>query len=344
MNLSQGIESYVLRNRRAGLVCEDSAGIFKAFLKAVGDIPLEKISTEDVQDFLDSSDASATTWRIKHSKLRRFFEHWSWRGEMPILSLPTLRPAVRRTFVPYIYAKSQIRSLLAATKSSHDYPNCKADGAAFRIFILMLYATGARYSEILNIRREDIAFEQSRLTLRGTGRRPPRCIPIGADLKRELQKYLKSRNHPPHRGEIIFQSKSGAPISRLYFSLGFKRVRQVAGITREDSRYSPRLQDLRFTFAVHRITSWIRSSGADLNRLLPALSTYMGNASLTAANEYLALTPERFRKELKKLSPKRGRGRWRDDPALMRFLAAYNRGQASFPNESILTSAYVEPA
>src|SRR6202008_2030377 len=152
------------------------------------------------------SDACATTWRIKHSMLRRLFEHWTWRGEMPFLILPTIKPSAPRTFIPYIYSKVQIRSLLAATKSSHAYPNCKGDGPTFRIFILMLYATGAKYSEILNIRREDIAFKQSQLTLRGTGHRSPRCIPISSDLKRELQAYLKSMHHQPRRGEIIFLS------------------------------------------------------------------------------------------------------------------------------------------
>lgn len=283
-------------------------------------MPLGKIGTDHVRGFLDSSDASATTWRVKHSMLRRFFEYWSFRGEMPFLIPPPIRPAERQTFIPYIYAKSQIRSLLAATKISHDCRKRKADGETSRIFILMLYATGAKYSEILNIRREDIAFKRSCLTLCGTGHRPPRCIPIGSDLKRELQAYLKSRHHRPHRGERIFLSKSGGPIGNFYFELGFRRVRQIAGITREEgSIYAPRLHDLRFTFAVHRITSWIKS-GANLNRLLPALSTYMGNGSLAAANEYLSLTPERFRKELQRLSPRRGRRRWRDDPALMRFL------------------------
>lgn len=319
MNLSLGIESYVLRKRRTGLAFDEGVRVFKAFLKAVGDMPLEKIRTEDIQNFLDSSNACATTWRIKHSMLTRFFEYWSERGEMPFLIPPAKKRVEKQTFIPYIYTKQQIRSLLTAAKSSHSWPNCKGDGETFRIFILMLYATGAKYHEILNVRREDIAFKQSRLTLRGTGRQSPRCIPICSDLKRELQVYLKSRFHRPRPGESIFLSKSGSPISRLYFSLGFKRVRKIAGITREDSRYSPRLHDLRFTFAVHRITSWIKSA-ADLNRLLPALSTYMGNANLTAADSYLSLTPERFKKELQKLSPERGRKRWRDDPALMRFL------------------------
>lgn len=80
------------------------------------------------------------------------------------------------------------------------------------------------------------------------------------------------------------------------------------------------MHDLRHTFAVHRITAWFKQ-GADMNRMLPALAAYVGQVGLGSAERYLSLTPERFRRELVKLSPQRRKKRWRDDPALMRFLA-----------------------
>ncbi len=55
--------------------------------------------------------------------------------------------------------------------------------------------------------------------------------------------------------------------------------------------------------------------------MLPALSAYMGLTGLMASERYLLLAPERFRKELEELSPTRQRKHWRDDPALMSFLA-----------------------
>jgi integrase/recombinase XerD len=81
------------------------------------------------------------------------------------------------------------------------------------------------------------------------------------------------------------------------------------------------MRDLRQTFAVHRIASWIKE-GADLNRMLPALSAYMGLAGVVSTQRFLFLTPERFKRELDKLSPLKGRKHWRDDPALMTFLAS----------------------
>jgi integrase/recombinase XerD len=81
------------------------------------------------------------------------------------------------------------------------------------------------------------------------------------------------------------------------------------------------LQDLRPSFAVHRITSWIKSR-KDLNRMLPALSAYMGLSGLGSTERYLTLAPERFRKELNVLSPNQKRMPWKKDLALMNFLKA----------------------
>ena len=88
----------------------------------------------------------------------------------------------------------------------------------------------------------------------------------------------------------------------------------------DDNSHEPRMQDLRPTFAVHRLTSWIKQ-GVDMNRMLPALSAYMGYSGLVAAEKFLALTPERFRRQLRILSPENGRKHWRNDCELMTFLA-----------------------
>ena len=56
-------------------------------------------------------------------------------------------------------------------------------------------------------------------------------------------------------------------------------------------RRQPRLHDLRHTFAVHRLTAWYQQ-GADVQRLLPQLSVYMGHACLSSTQFYLTMTPD----------------------------------------------------
>ncbi|HKR85739.1 MAG TPA: hypothetical protein VJS37_16390 [Terriglobales bacterium] len=53
--------------------------------------------------------------------------------------------------------------------------------------------------------------------------------------------------------------------------------------------------------------------------MILALSASIGQVGLGSTYRYL--TPERFRVQLDKLSPQEGKRRWRDNPALMRFLA-----------------------
>jgi len=51
------------------------------------------------------------------------------------------------------------------------------------------------------------------------------------------------------------------------------------------------VHSLRHTFAVHRLTSWYRQ-GADVQRLLPVLSTLLGHRDLNGTQTYLSMTPE----------------------------------------------------
>ncbi|MGC2606595.1 MAG: tyrosine-type recombinase/integrase, partial [Silvibacterium sp.] len=305
--------------RSSGVQFIHGIRVLTLFCGRVGDVPLERITARRVLAFLNAPSKSTRAWRVEYSLLNYFFEYWNLRGQMPFLLLPSPRPREKRTFVPFIYTRFQIRSLLNATKICQKRL-CSVDARTFRMFLLILYATGARFSEVLNLRFEDIALRRSHITFRGTNAKRDRRIPIGSDLRQELESFLKSFPRKNQQGGQIFLAKSGQMIPTTTLMGSFQRLRRMAGVVRDDGQVrQPRMHDLRSTFAVHQITSWIKS-GLDLNRMLPALATYMGNVCLESAYRYLSMTPERYRKELEKLSPQRGRRRWRDDANLMRFL------------------------
>jgi site-specific recombinase XerD len=62
----------------------------------------------------------------------------------------------------------------------------------------------------------------------------------------------------------------------------------------DGGRFQPRLHDLRHSFAVHRLISWYRQ-GAEVQRLLPQLATYLGHVHLGATQRYLTMTRELLR-------------------------------------------------
>jgi integrase/recombinase XerD len=229
--------------------------------------------------------------------------------------------------VPYVYTRNEVRLLLRTTSSwqNSSWQNkkmCRMDSKTFRIILLTLYATGMRTGETLNLLREDVDFKRSVIRIRGGRFRLPRNIPIGPDLQARLRRHERGLANVSGERLHFFVGKDGKALNENALRVAFRKLRCLARIQRYDAAvYQLRMEDLRATFAVHRLASWIRQK-ADTNRLIPPLSAYMGLCGLGSTERYLKLTPERLRTQLVKLSPQHPRRRrWRNDPALMKFLA-----------------------
>lgn len=290
------------------------------FKRHIGDIHLGHLTTRDVAGFLDSRTVAAATWRLKYFALRAFFEYWSLRGVISRLWMPVVKQHVPQTFVPHIYTRAQLRALSGAIPRCQRPPGCTMSRQTFRAFLVLLYGTGARVGEVLSLKENDFDFRTGLLTFRGEGRRRGRTIPVSFELQRIIDGYRHWRRVEQITGDSLLVNSSGRSIPFGTVRHTFLRLCGIAGVTRTDgSKRAPRMHDMRQTFAVHRITQWIHE-GKDLNRLLPALAAYMGQAGLGATDVYLSLAPERFRSQLNKLSQNCATGHWRDDKVLITFL------------------------
>ena len=320
MKLADGVEQYVQYKRTRGIGFEKGYKNFKGFSNGLGEVDLAQVQTRDVLRFLNGPKTSTVTFRGKHSQLRFFFEYWAVRGMIPEFTMPPNRPLQRQTFTPYIYTREEIRRLLQATRT----PMTAVDTLhpqTLRAFLITLYTTGALSGEILQLAAKDIDLRRGFITIRTTRFNRSRKLPIGKDLLGVLQRYAAWKKRSKLDAEVFFPRIDGSQIVARTLNGIFQRLRRRANIVRRDGAfYQPRMHDLRATFAVHRITSWIKNK-ADLNRMLPALSVYMGQVGLASTERYLYMTPERFREELNRLSPMKPKRRWRDDPGLLEYLA-----------------------
>jgi integrase/recombinase XerD len=329
MKLHESLDTYIQLKRANGAAFENGARSLRSFFNHTGDLALTTIRERHVTTFLDGPFTQTAAWRAKYFLLRGFFLYWIARKEIPALPMPKIRPAVRQTFVPYIYSRGELRCLLSALRATQK-PSCKIEAKTFRVLLLFLYGTGALVGEALRLRRNDIDFKRRRVTLRSGRFNRRREIPLGADLYKILRIYCDIKHREASGLNLhFFLDRGGDKLNVVTLNQNFQKLRTFAGVARHDgARYQPRLHDLRHTFAVHRITAWLKE-GADLGRMIPALSVYIGQVGLASTERYLSLTPERFRKQLNKLSPKRGRRKWRDDPALMRFVDGLSNGSTS---------------
>ena len=321
MKLHQSIEQYVEAKRAAGMSFTTGSSRLLSFCRQIGDVSLDTIRPDQIRNFLDGPRTSDLTWTAKYNLLRQFFLFWVARDLMCSLPMPPSRRPAKRPNITYIYSQEEIRRLLKSIRISQSNPSCRIDARTLRTFLLFLYGTGALVSEAVRLTRGDIDLKRRVVIIRNSRLEPTRTLPLGSDMHEILRSYCNSHHGKSPGSRQFFLHKDGKRLAEDYLNCTFQRLRLRAGITRNDGvTQPPRMHDLRYTFAVHRLTSWHRH-GADLNRMIPALSVYMGYMNLSASSRFLKLTPDRFRPQLDKLSPKRGKRRWRDNPALMEFLS-----------------------
>jgi integrase/recombinase XerD len=323
VNLAQAIDIYVEQKHLAGMAFLKGRGTLTSLSFLVGNIPIGELQPRQVLSFLNGPRTSTVTWRAKYGILRQFFFYWFARDEMTTLPLPLLRPPVIQTFVPYIYTRAELHRLLAATRISQRKKVYRIDTKTLRTFMLFLYATGALISEARRLRCKDIDFRRKQISLFNHRTNQSRTIPIGEALCQILKTYqVRAHGAKPQNETPFFVTTNGEILKEPTLHNAFQRARAISGVMRSDgAQYQPRMQDLRPTFATHRVTSWLRH-GADMNRMMPALAVYLGLVGLGSTEKYLKMTPERFKTQLNILCPNRSKKRWRDNTQLMRFVDA----------------------
>ena len=292
MKLAAAVDIYVLHRRAMGQKFEGPTVALRAFARYYRDRPLAGITASDVKQFLDVPQTGPAAWRRKYGVLRDFFAYWRRRQKQLTIPLPIAVPKYTPTFVPYIYSRRELRDLLDAVPTCQRSVECRTSAVTLHTLLLFLYGTGMRVGEALRLRLAEVDLDNAVITIRGTKFYKSRLVPLGSDVVQVLRRYLASagRCNQPYRP--LFQSRHHKRLGHSGLDATFRRLRCLAGIRRSDaSSRQPRLHDLRHTFAVHRLTEWYRT-GADVQTLLPALSTYLGHVDLHSTQCYLTMTPE----------------------------------------------------
>ena len=175
-----------------------------------------------------------------------------------------------------------------------DGPRSKLEPYTCRMLILLLYGAGLRISEALSLTLANVDLAASILTIRESKFYKSRLVPMSPALTTILENYVvqRAKEHSTKLDAALFLTRTATPLARRTAEHIFSRLRVRAGVSRHDGgRYQPRLHDLRHSAAVHRVVAWYRQ-GADVQRLLPQLATYLGHVHIAATQRYLTLTPE----------------------------------------------------
>lgn len=231
------------------------------------------------------------SWGSRLSTVRSFARHVA--NTDPRTEIPPSRvfPPQRRTR-PYIYSEEEIEALLGAMLALP--PKDGLRRWTYHCFFGLLAVTGLRFHEAVRLRREEVDLDAGVLTIRDTKFGKSRLVPVHLTTIAVLRAYAERRDTNPkrHVSPLFLVGERGGGIHHGNIHRAFTAFRRAAGPRQQQgSRQSPRVHDLRHSYAVRILVQWHRA-GEDVERLLPVLSTYLGHTHIRDTYWYLSATPE----------------------------------------------------
>jgi integrase len=294
-SLAKALDEYLTLRRALGFKLREAARQLPRFVRFVEDAGASFITIGLALRWAQQNpEASSVIHADRLGMVRRFA---MWRsGHDPRTEIPPLR-LLRRRYTrpaPYIYIASEIEKMVASAAA---FPSAKRlRGPTFSTLFGLLAVTGMRIGEAVALNRTDVDLAAGTLLIREGKLGKSRIVPIHATTKQILEDYSEKRDAilPGVKEPAFFISERGRRISSGSADDNFFTVACAIGLRAStDGRRGrgPRLHDLRHRFAVSTLIHWYRA-GADVDREIPKLATYLGHKGPAEVYWYLQAVPE----------------------------------------------------
>lgn len=219
------------------------------------------------------------------ASMKAFFRYLEQQREIERNPASQIKSPKVEKELPYILTPEETVRLLMQPDGT------SAKSMRDRAMLELLYATGIRVSELLQLEVEDVSLSMDYILCRHGGRE--RVVPFGRAAKKSLQEYLEAARPAlvkDTESSLLFTNLSGRKMSRQGFWKLIKQYAQAAGIEGEITPHT-----LRHSFAAHLV-----NNGADLY----AVQEMMGYADLSAAQVYAKMRHASVREVYKKAHPR----------------------------------------
>lgn len=250
---------------------------------------LKKVNYSQIRSWivlLVNSGISNKTINRKVSSLNSFYKFLKKIGVNKINPLNEHKSLKTKSIVQIPFSKSEVSNVLNSSNFTKDF-----DGVRDNLILEILYCTGIRRNELINLKIKNIDLANHRIKVLGK-RNKERYIPILNSTVQLLNSYLEERNKINYVNdkEFLLITRRG---KKIYENL-------VNRVTKKYfSKYSSKLKKsphiLRHSFATHLL-----DNGADLN----SVKDLLGHTSLAATQIYTNRSIEEIKKVFKKTHPR----------------------------------------
>lgn len=226
---------------------------------------------------LKNDGKSSATVNRKVASLRAFYNYMVSKGHMtenPLLNIKS--PKIERKSIEYLTIEEVDRLL--------NMPDSSMKGKRDKAILELLYATGIRVTELIEMNVEEVNLRMGFVACTGEHGKA-RIIPMGRPSRAVVEEYLyevRPKSLDKNKEEkALFLNYSGGRLTRQGL---WKILKEYAKLADLESRLTP--QTLRNSFAVHMI-----QNGADLK----SLQELLGHEDITATQVYLSVSKNRIK-------------------------------------------------
>lgn len=263
------------------------------------------LSMELINKFIEPKPNWQATTQKRHISFIKNFANYlinhDYEVQMPIIM--AIKNSSRVSYRPYIFTHDEIIKLFDAIDSIH--PIKRNSHIFYPVIIRLLYSTGIRISEALNLKMGDVNYDEYTIHIVNPKNNKDRIIPIDQSLVFYLRWY-ENRIHETYDPEELFFFNNGKSKQyhrnnvQVYFSNILEKLNFPIGGYNGNG---PHLHCLRHTFCVHSLQRMLENN-IPQEVALQYLSAYMGHQTIAATSKYLQLTAEAFSDITQKIESK----------------------------------------
>jgi integrase/recombinase XerD len=240
----------------------------------------------DILDFIETlrSDGSAISTVCRHiSSIRAFYRFLLMENRITDDPTENLQMPKKWERVPKALSISEMKALFEVTFSAR---TALRDSSMLEL----LYSSGLRVSELVNIKLGDIHFDAGFIRVLGKGSKE-RIVPVNVRALEKIKRYIAGERPSilkKRQSQYLFVTRTGRPMTRQRFWQTLKAVGKQAGI-----ELSP--HTIRHCFATHLL-----EGGADLR----SVQKMLGHSDISTTQIYTKVTTDRIKKVFKTYHPR----------------------------------------
>lgn len=283
LKLERGLSDNSIKSYEYDLI------LFKKFLIAnkINDTPIN-CKPETIKNYLykSFSDKKSISQARSISAIKSFFNYLIFEGYIKDSPISNIESPKQEKKLPKVLTEEEIKKLINSIDLNHDF------GQRNKTIIEILYGTGIRVSELINLKLSNIFFKENIIKVIGKGNKE-RFVPLGEIASNEMKIYINNRNRlkiDSKSSDILFLNRYGRGLTR---SMIFKIISDASKRVGLDKKISP--HTLRHSFATHLI-----KNGADLR----TIQLILGHESITTTEIYTHLDTLHLEEVLKKYHPR----------------------------------------